>query len=529
MVRMMILRMMVRMKTKAATGREHSSVHSGAHSAIVSNVVRSACTRLRTTHYAPNEPLSYLCHSGLEGKDNIHVKLGRSTVLDWQIVDEEKAQKDQDAVPTGSAPLQSVRRARAVQVIAGLLLIAVAGTMFYLWRLAEAGAQIVETELRTTVMADEWLRLHPPSRRTGPGAPVAAATVQVQGFTFHGKIASVQTEIAVTEPGGQTYSLRQRHFYQPSETGWIRVPPTSAVLGERRSHETTYFTFTYYQIDGAAVTAAAAEVDRVYADLLTDYGLPPAVERMVVEVTAEPHGESTCRLRNLLCLESPALASLPVGLSETEALQLWLVNALAYRVSRVAVEATPQREPFHSPFKVGWRHAVYVLPRVQTRRHSSLLSAWQTALVRWLYSAETRTAKPDAERLAQELAQLCTVHQIAAYRSVIAGAVPTDLCVAPPMWDLRYLASHSAPDRLDQLFMPDLDLAVTEPSWIDLLAFETVLDYVVTTYGDDALPALVEGFRRYDTWTTLIPAVFAVSAEEFERGWQGYLERLGET
>jgi hypothetical protein len=77
--------------------------------------------------------------------------------------------------------------------------------------------------------------------------------------------------------------------------------------------------------------------------------------------------------------------------------------------------------------------------------------------------------------------------------------------------------------------MPDLDLAVTEPSWIDLLAFETVLDYVVATYGADALPALVEGFRRYDTWNTLIPAIFGVSVEEFERGWQGYLAKVGET
>ncbi|MBX2999567.1 MAG: hypothetical protein KF893_13705 [Caldilineaceae bacterium] len=456
------------------------------------------------------------------------MKLARSTVLDWQILDEEKPQNDQSAAPTGSDPAHSVRRGRAVQLFVGLLLIVAAGTLFYLWRLAEAGAQIVESELRTTVIADAGRRLPPPSRQADAGAPAAAATVQVQGFTFHGKVASVHTETTVTEPGGQRYSMRQRHFYQPSQTGWIRVRPNSALLGERQRRQTAYFSFAYYQIDSTAVAAAAAEADRVYADLRRDYGLPPAVERVVVEVTAEPYRESTCRLRNHLCLQSPALASLPVELSETEALELWFVNALAYSVSRAAVEATSQREPFHSPFKVGWRHTVYVLPRVQMRRHSNLLSAWQTTLTRWLYSIEARAPQPDAEMLAQELAHLCAAHQIAAYQSVIANAAPTDLCVAPPMWDLRYLANHHAPDRLDHLFMPDFDLTVTDPSWIDLLAFETVLDYVVATYGDDALFALVEGFRRYDTWNTLIPAVFAVSAEEFERGWQGYLKKLGE-
>jgi hypothetical protein len=55
---------------------------------------------------------------------------------------------------------------------------------------------------------------------------------------------------------------------------------------------------------------------------------------------------------------------------------------------------------------------------------------------------------------------------------------------------------------------------------------EMLLDYVDATYGRKALSALVEGFRRYNGWSTLIPAVFDVSAEELERGWQGYLLTL---
>jgi hypothetical protein len=51
----------------------------------------------------------------------------------------------------------------------------------------------------------------------------------------------------------------------------------------------------------------------------------------------------------------------------------------------------------------------------------------------------------------------------------------------------------------------------------------TVLDYVVATYGRQQLPMLVGALGEHKRWETLIPAVFGVPMEEFERGWQGYL------
>jgi hypothetical protein len=55
------------------------------------------------------------------------------------------------------------------------------------------------------------------------------------------------------------------------------------------------------------------------------------------------------------------------------------------------------------------------------------------------------------------------------------------------------------------------------------MAAETVVDYAVTTYGREWLPALVQGLGQYETWDELVPAVFDIPVSEFEAGWQAYL------
>jgi hypothetical protein len=37
----------------------------------------------------------------------------------------------------------------------------------------------------------------------------------------------------------------------------------------------------------------------------------------------------------------------------------------------------------------------------------------------------------------------------------------------------------------------------------------------------DALGALVQGFARYDSWETLVPAALGISARQLENGWRG--------
>jgi hypothetical protein len=55
------------------------------------------------------------------------------------------------------------------------------------------------------------------------------------------------------------------------------------------------------------------------------------------------------------------------------------------------------------------------------------------------------------------------------------------------------------------------------------VALAMLVEYAAATYGRERLPALVTGLGQYESWETLIPAVFDVSTAEFEAGWQAYL------
>jgi hypothetical protein len=70
------------------------------------------------------------------------------------------------------------------------------------------------------------------------------------------------------------------------------------------------------------------------------------------------------------------------------------------------------------------------------------------------------------------------------------------------------------------------------PDWIDHLeqqtqiaAAQTLIEYIVATYGTQSLAALLPAFGQHEDWTMLIPAVFEVSAAEFEVDWHAYLAK----
>jgi hypothetical protein len=458
--------------------------------------------------------------------EHARTKAAHSTMLEWQFPSEDEAWERVTALQSATSPdqLPAVRHAHRLRAIYALLILLALGATLYLWSQAESGAQMLEEELRATIAAEVKATQRPSDHQVNPAVRTPATTVPMQEITYHGNIVSVQVESNYTEPNGKSYRVRQRNFYLRTSSGWVRVPPSPDILGTRLSLESDFFTFSYHQLDEASVEAVVAELDALYINLRQDYSLPSAAERMTVVLFNDQtevdrtEVEFACYRPNHLCLPSPALASLPVELSEREALQLQLLSALVYRVRGDASEL--------ARFKYEWQLAEIVLPRMQMRRHSSRLSAWHTEIVRWLYGIQARTPKPDNEMLAQELAHLCDSHQITAHLRLITDVALADLCMAPPLPDLHYLAQYKAPDHLIRFPWPNRTWWVGKQFWLEAMALETLLDYVVVTYGDDGLPKLVDGFRRYETWETLIPAVFGISAEEFEQGWQAYLQNL---
>lgn len=150
--------------------------------------------------------------------------------------------------------------------------------------------------------------------------------------------------------------------------------------------------------------------------------------------------------------------------------------------------------------------------------------------MKWLYADAPIVASARVVRLPEHYEALCTAH---------------NLWMASPAQIGTLLWCH----RLEQetslfwwsQFVPPIHLAqlteslspngyrepshgtemVTYPG--QTVALATLLEYAVATYGRGRLPVLVAGLGQYESWETLIPAVYGISPAAFEAGWQRYL------
>ncbi len=75
------------------------------------------------------------------------------------------------------------------------------------------------------------------------------------------------------------------------------------------------------------------------------------------------------------------------------------------------------------------------------------------------------------------------------------------------------------PDSLDDQCTP----AQTIEGKAYAIAIALLLEYGVERYGPPTLPRLLAALPQHHTWQTLIPAVYGVSAAEFEAGWRVWL------
>lgn len=453
--------------------------------------------------------------------ERVRLRRKRAVTLDWQVSPDEAAWQAAVAGTTAFADGDIEREPNRTQMqslgVLAVLLMVLIGGVAYLWQMGEAGAQRIEGELRAAVEADQWLDL---AGDVDPAVMSAGiGPVTVERITFKPGVVSAEVKRTQTDAQGQPYVVRQHQFYRPTQAGWERVPPDAELLGPRQTLTRGQLTFHYHAIDATAVETVAAPLNAAYVDLRRDYGLTAAPHPVTVDLTAaeQPYRDG-CFWHERLCVASPALTPLPSFVAESEALSLWTLRALAAHARGEALQDPPLRP--------GWQFTSSGLTALQVRRHSERLAAWHGDLARWLYGIEGRTPPPDADQLAQELVELCRTHQVTAYPSFFAGITHTHLCTRPPIWDLKRLLRIPAPQRLDALHMPDVDLTGAAPSWLQELAFGTLLDYVTATYGREGIAGLIEGFRQYDTWHALVPAVFGVSAAEFEQGWQAYLRAL---
>jgi hypothetical protein len=56
-----------------------------------------------------------------------------------------------------------------------------------------------------------------------------------------------------------------------------------------------------------------------------------------------------------------------------------------------------------------------------------------------------------------------------------------------------------------------------------VIALETVFEYVVATYGREKLPVLIDQLSRGNDWDSIVRTVFWTTLDEFQEGWRRYL------
>ncbi|MCL4863076.1 MAG: hypothetical protein KJZ93_26960 [Caldilineaceae bacterium] len=297
------------------------------------------------------------------------------------------------------------------------------------------------------------------------------------------------------------------------------VPP-----GSTRILATGSFVFHFDVDDAATVIEVAPQMDRLYATLRNNFGLPtiPQSEKLIVEVSLneQPGAAARWLLPNRFAVPSPALYPQSSELSEVELLsQSIALYALSYLV---------QQAGDHHAIRPTWQPIVSGLYLWQLWELDLSLSAWQEDVVQWVYAAPC-TCHPTA--IPERYAALCAAHKRWMPSSVhihiplacVNRAREEELY---PLWydlaaptQLNHFPmsarGNRSPEQTSSMYRKELRGQT--------IALATLIDYATVTYGQDRLPTLLAGLGEHEGWEALIPAVFDLSASDFEAGWQAYL------
>jgi hypothetical protein len=343
-----------------------------------------------------------------------------------------------------------------------------------------------------------------------------------------------QQERRVVAPGDGR--LATGGDFRRTDTGWVQIAPDAALWGPERSLQTPYFIFHFRQNDAAAVVAVAPQIDALYTTMQRNLGLttspvglasPFAGEKLVIEVsvTSQPgRAAFERRMYDRFVVPSPAVYWAPVEVTDAE--------LLAQSITLPLFDHLLAQASQHYQMGPSWQALLNGLYLWLVWDVDLPLATWRDEVVRWIYVDLPAVGPGQPLVLPERSAALCAAHKLW-LPSPVHMNIP--LICASPEWEELYswrlreppmrLAQLAAPLRPEEYaFPPSAIVTIKPPHEGDAVALATLVDYAVTAFGRERLPALLAGLGQYESWDTLIPAVFGVSTAEFEMGWQAYLE-----
>jgi hypothetical protein len=233
-----------------------------------------------------------------------------------------------------------------------------------------------------------------------------------------------------------------------------------------------------------------------------------------------PEGYNFNSIGRTIVAPSPALLSVPVEISDASAIYQFVVYPLATLMLTDVIDRHPQRWEV-VVFRY-WRFVVEALRLWELWEDDGPLAVGRADIVRWLYQNAQAAPMEARKAIPGGYARLCRTYRV-------WGLAPTDMAIPLYCSDLDenqglQQISPKLPIRLGWL---TFDANYQQERPLDpptkTVGAETVIEYIVATYGRDHLPHLIAALGDHASWKTLIPAVFGVSAREFEAGWQTYL------
>lgn len=459
----------------------------------------------------------------------------KRVAFDWKVLHDQLEVDDTNPRPIflsdAENQYESVRSARSQSklwwTMIGLVLGVVLGGGYWLYCTAEAGATAREMELRNALVLDSY-RIAYVAAKPRADPPV------VQSLDLRDDMAAVK--VVVNDPSRPS-SYRETRFYQQTVNGWQRSPKAVRFWGASQHLESEHFVFHYRRQDIAAVTAAAPALDALYNRLYQALNRPTPItdEKMTVWVFAGSASEERdlpVMARSTIQVPSPGLLQIPADVSDAEVIALnvgiSLIHQLLPRTSPSWLESNRELQGWWSqPLTEGLR--LWLLWDTDP-----LLARWHRALLSSYFVTPCASCLRQPASLQADYLKSCQILDMLGLFRVEAFSVPctgtfgsvADYSVA----DYTFLLPPQAPSNLSTLApgtpTSQSDVRLLYKSYGgQIVLMAALLEYVEHTYGSEKVTVLLTAFGSYAQAETLFPAVFGISAEEFENEWRIYLAK----
>jgi hypothetical protein len=345
--------------------------------------------------------------------------------------------------------------------------------------------------------------------------------------TYHiqGDQAMAQVKIGNPTLAGEMLAYRETRFYQQSVEGWRRIDPVLDLMGPWQILETKYFTIRHRAIDDLAVREAAPRLDLLYEQMRRDFGLLHSLGAQVATlntinlvVAYDLSNEYNTSFANrTIVVPSPTMLSIPEEMTDTLILYQSVVFPLA---SLTLADFNSQHPDIPRISLQVWGPVMGALRLWEVWNAGGPLAEGRQIVVAWLYQ-NAQAVTSDAYRLTPaDYERLCRLYRVWKL-SPRTMAIPLFCSDADEIQETTY--NTVLQTRLNDLAMGVQHISLPVAMVDGTVAWETVLEYVVATYGRDHLPRLITALNEHNGWLSLSPAVFGIPAADFEEGWQAYL------